>query len=51
MKISTPQTTPPVSDLEHLARARKFTARRDGLRSHGRQSYTFANTLTKDQTN
>ena len=51
MEFSTLQTTLPVSDLEHAARARKVAERLDDLRAYGRHGYTLANTLTVTGTN
>ena len=51
MEFSTLQTTLPVSDTEHLARARKVAERLADLRAHGRYGYTLANTLTVTGTN
>ncbi|MEC5152636.1 hypothetical protein [Cryobacterium sp. GrIS_2_6] len=51
MDFTTVQTTLPINDTEHLARARKVAERLNNLRAHGRYGYTLANTLTitKDQ--
>lgn len=46
MEFSTLQTTLPVSDMEHVARARKVVERLDDLRAHGHHGYTLASTLT-----
>ena len=51
MEFSTLQTTLPVSDLEHAARARKVAERLDDLRAHGRAGYTLASTLSVTGTN
>jgi hypothetical protein len=51
MDSTTLQTTMPVSDLEHAARARKVAERLNDLRAHGRAGYTLAGTLTVTETN
>ena len=51
MDFTTLQTTMPVSDLEHAARAQKIADRLDDLRAHGRTGYTLASTLTVTGTN
>ena len=51
MDFTTLQTTLPVSNLEHAARARKVAERLNDLRAHGRAGYTLASTLTVTGTN
>ncbi|WP_104133868.1 hypothetical protein [Cryobacterium sp. Y62] len=51
MEFSTLQTTLPISDLQHAARARKIAERLDDLRADGRRGYTLASTLTVTGTN
>ncbi|WP_104129547.1 hypothetical protein [Cryobacterium sp. N21] len=51
MDFTTLQTTTPVSDLKHAARARKNVDHLDDRRAHGRAGYTLASTLTVTGTN
>ena len=51
MEFSTVQTTLPISDLQHAARAQKVAERLDDLRAHGRHGYTLASTRTVTGTN
>jgi hypothetical protein len=51
MDFSTPQTTPPVSDLERATRAQKIATRLDDRRAHKRVGYNLASTLTVTGTN